>query len=105
MFVGLQCSMLNYWTHATLVAMMKGDDVDEQKGTSCMILRQVHFQTTMLQSFVRVYIFTYATKNFVLLKIKQLYETAEGTKFLRYLEISCLLFQLWISFNSENHPI
>ena len=33
MFVGLQCSMLNYWTHATLVAMMKGDDVDEQKGT------------------------------------------------------------------------
>ena len=33
MFMGLQCSMVNYWTHATLVAMMKGDDVDEQKGT------------------------------------------------------------------------
>ncbi len=24
--------MVNYWTHGTLVAMMKGDDVDEQKG-------------------------------------------------------------------------
>ncbi len=32
MFTVLQWLMVNYWSHATLVAMMKGDDMDQTQG-------------------------------------------------------------------------
>ncbi len=32
MFTVLQWLMVNYWSHATLVAMMKGDDMDQNQG-------------------------------------------------------------------------